>query len=194
MTGKMITIYGVNNMGKSTHAKLLVERLRAEGYKAEYVKYPVYDIEPSGPFLNGVLRGGEQKISEEELQLWFIVNRHQFEKQVGKWLADGVIIVAEDYIGTGMAWGMAKGLDEQWLESANSKLRAEDLGILIEGERVRKSMEDGHVHEQRDDLIEKCYGKFQYLADKKGWKRVQLQPEKEQTAELVWEVVRGFLG
>ena len=65
--GKLITIYGINNIGKSTHAKLIVERLKQNGYKAFYVKYPVYNMEPTGVFLNEVLRGeGGQKISEDE--------------------------------------------------------------------------------------------------------------------------------
>lgn len=180
-------------MGKSTHALLLVERLKAAGYDAAYVKYPVYDIEPSGPFLNGVLRGGEQKISEEELQLWFVVNRHQFEHELKQWLNEGKIVVAEDYVGTGMAWGITKGLDEEWLESCNSRLMKEDLAILIEGKRFKGAVEKGHVHEENDDLVGRCYKNFQYLARKHGWKKVQLQERKEDTAESIWEVVRKEL-
>ena len=180
-------------MGKSTHAHILVRRLEEEGYKAKYVKYPVYDIEPTGPFLDRVLRGGEQKISEDELQLWFILNRYQFQPQLEKWLEEGYIVVAEDYVGTGMAWGMTKGLTEEWLEQANKFLMKEDLGIMIEGERVKSAIEDGHVHEQHDDLIERCYKNFQYLAGKEGWDCVVLQPQKAQTAELIWGEVSKFL-
>ena len=61
-----ITLYGINNIGKSTQALRLVERLKAEGFDAVYVKFPVYDVEPTGVYLNQFLRsGGAQEISEE---------------------------------------------------------------------------------------------------------------------------------
>ncbi|MBU1018789.1 MAG: hypothetical protein ABII07_01700 [Patescibacteria group bacterium] len=186
----LITIYGTNNMGKTTHAKLLVEKLEAAGKKAKYVKYPVYDLEPTGPYLNRILRSGEsQNITEEELQMWFALNRYQFQPELKKWLADGYIVVAEDYIGTGVAWGTAKGADPVWLERLNQFLIQEDLAILIDGDRVESAMEALHIHERNDDLIRKCRQVLQDLAEKHQWRTVLLQDRKEDTAELVWGVV-----
>ncbi len=190
MKGKFITIYGINNIGKTTHAKKLVERLEAEGRKAKYVKYPVYDVEPSGSFIDGVLRGeGGQKISEEELQLWYVINRYQYEPELKRLLEDGYIIIAEDYIGTGIAWGAAKELSIEWGENVNSGLLKEDLAILMEGNRDISAQEEVHVHEQNDDLIEKCTKVHSDLADKYGWKRVVLQEKVEDTAELMWKTL-----
>lgn len=177
-------------MGKTTHAKLLVEKLEAAGKKAKYVKYPVYDLEPTGPYLNRILRSGEsQNITEEELQMWFALNRYQFQPELKKWLADGYIVVAEDYIGTGVAWGTAKGADPVWLERLNQFLIQEDLAILIDGDRVESAMEALHIHERNDDLIRKCRQVLQDLAEKHQWRTVLLQDRKEDTAELVWGVV-----
>lgn len=191
--GKFITLYGINNIGKSTQAKLLVERLESEGYKAKYVKYPVYDLAPSGPFLDKILRGGEQKISERELQMWFILNRYQFEPQLRAWLDDGYIVVAEDYIGTGIAWGSAKGLDRKWLSQANDELLGEDLAILMEGKRYNQAFEEGHVHEQNEELIEKCRLQFRELADANGWRRFEVFEGIQETAEALWTEVIAFI-
>lgn len=191
--GKFIAIYGVNNMGKSTHSALLVERLKSEGFDAVYVKFPVYDLAPSGIYLNQILRGGKQEISEEALQMWFTVNRFQFAAQLERWLEEGKIVVAEDYIGTGIAWGMTKGLKEEWLRAMNEPLRKPDLAILIEGERSMAAVEKDHVHEQDDDLVARCYKNFQYLAEKDGWERVELQPGKSETAKLIWQIVKKVL-
>ncbi|MBT5015885.1 hypothetical protein HOM98_00195, partial [Candidatus Peregrinibacteria bacterium] len=112
----LITVYGINNIGKTTHTKRLVERLRDEGHDAVRVKFPVYDVHPSGDYLNTLLRsGGSQMISEEELQLWFVINRYQFQPTLEKWLKEGKIVVAEDYVATGIAWGTAKGASMVWL-------------------------------------------------------------------------------
>jgi thymidylate kinase len=192
--GFLITVYGINNMGKSTHCKRLVERLEKEGHKAKYMKYPVYDVEPTGPFLDSVLRNPEgQKINEDELQMWFVMNRYQYQPELKRLLEEGYVVVAEDYIGTGIAWGITKGLDKHWLECANSHLLKSDFSIMIEGERVLKAREDVHVHEQNDELMKRCEKVHSDLADEYGWTRITLQKEKDDTAKLVWNAVDAFL-
>ncbi len=189
----LITIYGVNNIGKTTHTKRLVERLKAAGHDAVRVKYPAYDVHPSGDYLHTLLRSGGQAISEHELQLWFIINRHQFQPQLKQWLDEGKIVVAEDYVGTGIAWGTTKGLPLEWMEAANRYLLQEDLAILIDGERAEKSIESGHIHEEKHDLIAKCREVLLGLAEKHDWKSVPLQPTKDETAELIWKEVAPHL-
>ena len=121
------------------------------------------------------------------------MNRYQFEPQLKKLIEDGYIVVAEDYSWTGIAWGMAKGLDEEWLVSANKHLLKEDLSILIEGERNLIAKEKTHVHEQNDALVEKCKEVHSYLAEKNKWQRVTLQPEMKDTAKLIFNIVDEFL-
>lgn len=192
--GKFIALYGINNIGKSTHARLLVERLNKEGYKAKYLKYPVYDLEPTGPFINKILRNPRgQMIAEEELQLWFILNRYQFQPTLEKWLAEGYILVAEDYVGTGIAWGCAKGLDAEWLKEGNKFLLKEDFAILFEGKRDLRAQEKVHVHEQNLELVEKCRGHLEKLAEEYGWERLQVEEKIEDTAENVYKKIIAFL-
>lgn len=196
MKGTLITIYGVNNIGKSTHAHLLVKRLSDEGLDAVYVKYPIYDIEPTGVFLNRVLRESGhtgQQMSEEELQMWFTLNRYQFESRLRGWLAHGKIVIAEDYIGTGIGWGVTKGADQKWLEELNRYLLKEDFSLLLEGNRTLKAKEEGHIHEANDELVDRARAVFSRLADAYGWTRVQLEPVKEDTAEKIYREVKNFL-
>lgn len=192
--GLLITLYGINNIGKTTHAKILARKLRKAGYKAEYIKFPIYDLEPTGPFLFHTLRNPDgQLITEDELQLWFVLNRYQYQPELKRMLNEGTIVVAEDYIGTGIAWGMAKGLDEEWLISCNKHLMKEDFALMLQGKRSLHSKEDHHVHEQNDELSEKSIQVHNYLAEKFGWNVVPLQNEVMDTANLLWKVVDDFL-
>ncbi len=196
MQGKLITIYGINNIGKSTHAHLLVKRLQDEGFDAVYVKYPIYDIEPTGTFLNRVLRESGhtgQQMSEEELQMWFTLNRYQFESRLRGWLSHGKIVIAEDYIGTGIGWGVTKGADQAWLESLNQYLLPADFSLLLEGSRTMKAKEEGHIHEANDELVEQARAVFARLAEAYRWTRIQIEPVKEDTAEKIYKEVRNFL-
>lgn len=190
----LITIYGINNIGKTTQAKKLVEKLVGLGKKAKYIKYPVYDMEPTGRFLNDFLRNGEaQKVTEEELQMWFTLNRFQFQPTLKKWLEEGYIVIAEDYTGTGLAWGAAKGAGLEWLESLNKFLIREDLAILMDGERFADAVEKGHLHESRNDLIEKCRLIHLDLAEKYAWKKVNVVQGVDETANNLWNVVKEYI-
>ena len=158
--GKLIVFYGINNLGKSTQARILIENLKKRGIKAEYIKYPIYNLKPTGPFINQVLRSGKkQKISEEELQMWYTLNRFQFEPKLKEKLANGIWIAAEDYVGTGLAWGWSKGADLKYLENMNKFLVKEDLSILFYGKRFLDGKEKIHLHESNDELMKKCQKK-----------------------------------
>jgi len=188
--GKFIAIYGVNNIGKSWHAKHLVERLNALGKKAVYLKYPIYDIEPSGPFLNTTLRSGEgQKISEEELQTWYALNRFQFQSSLQKMIEENDYIIAEDYTGTGICWGHTKGADLDWLEGLNSQFVRPDIEILMTGERKKASVEEGHLHESNEPLLKKAEDTLEMLADRYNWQRVAKDEDYEITKKRFWDIL-----
>ncbi len=189
-----ITLYGINNIGKSTQAKRLVDRLKAEGYDAVYVKYPVYDISPTGPYLNEFLRsGGAQQVSEQELQMWFTLNRYQFQPTLKEWLAAGKVVVAEDYTGTGLAWGTVKGASTEWLERLNEGLVREELAILLDGERFGHAAEKEHIHESNDEFMKRSREVHLQLGEKYGWKKVMVDGNADQVGEKVWEVVKASL-
>lgn len=188
-----ITLYGINNVGKSTHARMLAHNLKKLGHEAIYMKYPVYDIAPSGELLNRVIRGREQDMTEEELQLWFVINRHQFQPTLKEYLEKGIIVVAEDYIGTALAWGAAKGADQKWLKDINKHLLEPDLNILINGQRSLHAVEAEHIHENDNELANKVRKNLLELADQQKWKKVELQERKQDTQKLILDIVKKYL-
>lgn len=188
-----ITFYGINNIGKTYHARRLTQRLNDAGRKAIYIKYPIYDLAPSGPYLNKILREHGQNMSEQELQLWFVLNRYQFQPQLKEFLQKGFVVVAEDYIGTGIAWGMAKSKIparmQRHLELMNKYLVQPDVAILLDGKRQKKSREAGHIHESDEKLLARCQRIFKKLAQKYHWKKVITHEDKDVTAARIWRVI-----
>lgn len=193
--GKFITVYGINNIGKSTQCKILMENLKKNGYDAVYLKYPVYSVEPSGVFINNVLRnsGNKQNVSEDELQMWYTINRYQFEPELKQMLNDGKIVVAEDYTATGLAWGSAKGASLDWLMEINKYLLKEDLAIYLKGKRNIQAREANHIHESNDDLVEACQFIYDNLASKFKWEKVVVKPSIGETSDDLWNLVHNFL-
>ena len=191
MRGKFIVLYGINNLGKTTQTKMLVDYFNKKGIQAEYLKYPIYDCQPTGPQINQIIRARKQTISEEELQALYIQNRRDYEPHLWQKLAGGINIMAEDYIGTGLAWGSAKGADLGWLERCNQGLLKPDKDILLDGERFLEAKEAKHVHEQNDELMRRCRKNYLKLAKKYHWPIVRAN---QNIAKVHQEIIRVLEG
>ncbi len=196
--GKFIVLYGINNLGKTTQAKRLVAQLNFCGLKAEYLKYPIYDLIPSGVILNGYLRQGNQhNLTPKEAQIIYAFNRTQYEKTLLDKLANGINIIAEDYTGTGIAWGLGTGVDEQFLKYINSHLLKEDMAFLFDGERFRQAAENNHRHETDDELTEKVRLAHLKLGWENNWIKINANLKIEQIHQYIWNhllkiLIRSF--
>lgn len=191
MTGKFIVLYGINNLGKTTQAKLLANYLRKLGKRVKLVKYPVYNLKPSGPFINEYLRDNQhQQITPEELQMWYALNRLQFQPKLRRWLGQGFWVVAEDYKGTGIAWGGAYGVDLVWLEAINATQLEPDVSILLDGKRFADAAEKNHRHEIDHKLINRCRTIHRQLAKKYGWHVVNANQTIEKVRQDIVRLVQ----
>jgi dTMP kinase len=194
MQGKLIALYGINNLGKSTQAKRLTERLQEEGKSAHYLKYPLYDLAPSGPLLNDYLRNGNpHALSPREFQIIHIINRTQYDAALRARLAGGEWVIVEDYVGTGIAWGVGAGVDEALLQELNSHLLREDLALFMDGERFLDGKEEGHTHEDDDALMERVRGVHSDLAQKRGWFMIDANQSRDDVHEAIWKHVKRLL-
>ena len=193
--GKLITLYGINNIGKSTQAKILIDNLKKNGYDALYIKYPIYNLEPTGPFINKSLRGTDEdkKIDQAQLQMWFALNRYQYEVVLKEMLLEGKIVIAEDYTCTGLAWGSANGVSLDWLMEINKYLMKEDLAIYMKGKRNLQARENNHAYESNDDLSEACMFIYDNLAVKFDWTKINVKSSIGETADEIWNTVHKFL-
>lgn len=190
--GRFIVIYGNNNIGKSTQAKLFVERMKNENMPVRYIKYPIYDLAPTGPMINAYLREGNPfGLTPREAQTLYAMNRTQFEEQLKQWLGAGEHVVAEDYTGTSLGWGQGAGVDKEYLLEVNSHLLEPDTVLFMDGDRFLIGKEKKHIHEQNDELIDKVGKIFQELAQEFNWTTVDAVGEIEEVHERMWNAA-GF--
>ncbi len=188
--GKLIVLYGINNLGKTTQAEMLVDRLKFNNYKAKYLKYPIYNLEPSGKILNSYLReGNPHNLSAREAQIIYILNRVQYQTQLLKYLNNGINIIAEDYVGTGLAWGIGSGISEKFLKNANNGLIKEDLAFLFDGERFLQSKEENHKHESNSDLTNKVRWSHLKLKEEYNWIKINANDSITSIHDKLWKKV-----
>lgn len=181
--GKFIAIYGTNGIGKTTQTERLVAFLQANGKNVSRLKYPIYDLKPEGPFIYKYLRDpkfrSKNELSTHELQKKYADNRRRYEKELKKRLNNGEWIVAEDYIGTGIAWGLTWGGDLEYLEKINNTLFQADLSILMHGDRFVTAIEKDHRNEMDSDRIKICKNFHFLLSRLHGWKVVNANQKIE---------------
>ncbi|MFH0820076.1 MAG: hypothetical protein V1892_03515 [bacterium] len=192
--GKFIVLYGINNLGKTTQAKLLAEKLIKKGCQAEYLKYGRYEISPSGILLEEYLRkGNPHDLSAREFQIIQVLNKTQFELTLKEKLNSEINIIAEDYVGTGLAWGIGAGISEEFLEFINSHLLKEDLAILLDGERFKDAIEINHIHEENESLTARVRQIHLNLAKKYNWSIINANQKINTIHELIWQEVKKVL-
>lgn len=194
MKGKLIVVYGINNLGKTTQVERLVQKLTSIGRKAKFVKIPTYELEPSGVILDEYLRkGNPHHLAPREAQILYAFNRSQFEPILQSYLDQGLDIVLEDYWGTGVAWGIGREVDKEFLLRINSRCLREDLAFLLEGHRFDSGVEKNHINETDVQLLEIVARVHSELADEFGWKRINANQSVEKVGEDIFSEVKKIL-
>jgi dTMP kinase len=195
--GKFITIYGINGIGKTTQVELLVKFLKEKGLKVSRLKYPIYDLEPEGPFIHKYLREPEFRAKNpqttDELQKKYAENRRRYENTLKERLDGGEWIVAEDYVGTGLAWGLTWGGDLDYLEKINEDLYPADISILMHGNRFETAIEKGHRNEGEAERIKICKNFHFLLAGRYGWKIVNANQEVEEVGREIRNILKWIV-
>lgn len=196
MKGKFIVVYGMNNLGKTTAVSGLIDFLKSEGKDTIYLKYPIYDLEPTGPRINQYLRSGNpENLTPLIVQKIYSDNRRDYEFKLKEMVDSGKWVVAEDYKGTGIAWGMIGGVTLEEMEKINEGLLEADLSILLDGERFLTGIEAGHTHEGAADLWPKGRQIHLDLAKRYGWKIANANKSRQEVLDSIIKIIReeGFL-
>lgn len=192
MKGKFIVFYGVNGLGKTTQAKMVLDHFLSKDLRAEYIKYPIYSLE-SGKIINDILRSGKkQDISELAFQMIYTANRFEFQPTLLEKLNAGINIISEDYVGTSLSWSKAKNIGDggfEILDRINSQLLPEDAVILLDGTPFGTAIEKGHLHETNGELMARCRQTHLEVAKIKGWPKVNAN----QTQEKVFSDIIAIL-
>jgi dTMP kinase len=103
--GTFIVIEGTDGSGKATQAKLLEDRLRAEGYPVATFDFPQYD-QPSSYFVKQYLNGRygtADQVGPYTASLFYALDRFEAGPQIRAALDEGKVVLANRFVGSNMA-------------------------------------------------------------------------------------------
>ena len=193
--GLFIALYGANGVGKTTQALKLLERInKTERWIAQYLKFPNYTLQPTGPRINDYLRkGNPEQFTGEQFQELCAQNRRDAEPRIKELLAEGSVVVAEDWTNTGIVWGIATGVPKEKIYEMNSGFLKEDVSILLVGKPFADGKEKGHVFEGNAHLLSVVRREYLLMADDRGWSFVSAKQTEDRVHDNIWDIVKPSL-
>lgn len=194
--GYLIVIEGLDGSGKKTQVKLLIDRLRDEGYDVYHLDYPNYESKSSElvkMYLQGEISKDANDINPYLSSLFYASDRGI--SYIKEWKKDymnkDTIFIADRYTTSNMLYQAAKiknkeekdkYLDWLWdLEFNKIGLPVPDKVIFLDvNNDITKELtedrpnkidngEGKDIHEMDLELQKDSYENAKYLVDKYGW-------------------------
>ena len=190
----LIAIEGLDQSGKATQGERLRDHLRGEGARARLVSFPDYGTS-IGEEIARALQG-EREYGPEAMQLLYVANRYERKADLERWLSGGLTVVCDRYVASSIAYGVAQGLDADWLSDIQRFLPCAELTILLDIDPAlaaeRKSA--GRDRYERDlDLLKRVRDSYLDQAERSNWVCVDGNRSKDDvTGEIISVVTARF--
>ncbi len=208
----LIVLDGIDGAGKTTQQKLLIQRLKKEGYKVATLDFPQYNRTFFGAivrrFLNGEF-GGINKVDPHLASILYALDRFEIKATLIKWLEQKKIIIANRYATSNLIHQGSK-LPENKRAAFTSWLEKMEYDVLniprpnlvlylslphaLAYALITKRGKKKDIHEKNKEYLKKATRYGLTLAEKKKWHIIQCNTEskvktKEEIAEAIWKRV-----
>ncbi len=123
-----IVIEGVDGAGKTTQ----VNMLKGKVIRGKVIKTTK---EPTDGKIGKLIREllSEEKFDNLKMQLLFAADREEhFDSVIKNSIDSSGILVSDRYIFSSLSYGIASGLDAEWLIGVNSQFPVPDITIIID--------------------------------------------------------------
>lgn len=222
MRGKLVVLEGTDGSGKATQARLMADRLTAEGVSFRELDFPRYGnpfAEPARLYLAGALGAKPGDVSACAASVLYAVDRYaSYREDWGAAYEAGELILANRYT-TSNAVHQASKLEPgeredflDWLFDLEYRRLALpepdlvvylDLPVEISDRLLRQRQERTHtqadIHEQDEDYLRRCRQSAREIVRTLGWTCIDcsrngaLRSPEDIHAEI-WELVRPLAG
>ena len=191
--GTIIVIEGTDKAGKGSQSRMLAETLKASGKICVILDFPDYTT-PIGMEIKAFLEG-KRDYSSEVKHLLFSANRWEKKREIESMLENGTIIVMNRYWQSNLVYGVANGMDINWLLRLDKGLPKEDivLVILVNPSISANRAEIQDVFESDSQLAAKAYKNYLKFAKQYRWKVVDGSKSKEQVHQEITKMIRKEL-
>ena len=194
LPARFIVLEGIDQSGKSTQGKLLVARLNLEGFRVGALSFPVYNS-GSGRLIESYL-AGKRPMPFRAACVLYALNRWECVDKINMLLEQNDFVVASRYTGSSLAYGMAGGLDYEWLANLDKGLPSPDavvvLNIPLRVSLARKIV-GRDAHERNMEYLKKVQRNYLDLGRKRGWRVVRGSGSAEKVQHRIWMNIQDLI-
>lgn len=202
--GKFITFEGCNGVGKSTHVRILSEKLQSMGVKVVVTREP--GGTPIAEKIRHLLREEQQQHKMTELLLMFAARNEHFVNLIVPHLSNGAIVLCDRFYDSSLIFqGVLNGIDIEHIMQLKQMTIGNfepDLTILLESsfQSVSRNISDRVASEDKYDtlarekfeVLQKAYKKMsQVFSDR--YVVVKSNAPVDKVSEKVFSAVSSIL-
>ncbi|MBE8954757.1 MAG: deoxynucleoside kinase [Quinella sp. 2Q5] len=188
--GKLVVIEGSDGSGKATQTRKLYERLRDLEANVRRVSFPNYESESSAlikMYLRGDFGGDAEAVNPYAAATFYAVDRFAGYNEWKDFYRSGGLVLSDRYVGSNMAYQVAKFIRERdreeflsWLDDLEFnrfQLPRPDMTIFLDMPpaicaMLRKERGREDIHEADAEYLLKTYNAYKEIAQRYGWRIV----------------------
>lgn len=95
--GRFIVLDGTDGSGKSTQARLLIRRIKKEGYPVRYMHFPQHGRKSAAP-VDEYLNGKYPDVDPYVASIFYAIDRFDASFKIRAWLRQGFVVVCDRYV------------------------------------------------------------------------------------------------
>lgn len=193
--GVLIVLEGIDGSGKTTQARMLLDKLQQRGVKALYLQEP--SESKWGKEIKKKAAVKDSLSPEEELELFLKDRKENVEKNIKPALEKNKVVILDRYYFSTMAYQGAKGIDLQLIRKRNEEIIVQpDLVFILDinaqnGLSRLKNRKKDLLFERADYLVKvkKIFQSFQG----ENFIHIDAQKNKEKIHREIMKVVLEYL-
>ena len=193
--GYIVAIEGIDAVGKNTHSLMLFQWLSKKGVRVARMSFPDYHTligQEIRLFLSG------RTTYPLELQhLLFAANRWEKYNEIQSHLRAGDVIIVNRYTESNLAYGLANGLDAEWLSNLEKGLPSANLVLVLDASvrsiASRRPGSTKDAYEKSQTLQTKAQKAYRELARNHQWKLLDASGSVADVQAAVVNAVRKAL-
>jgi len=190
----IIVLEGFDQAGKGTQSKLLAKTLKTRKLKCKIFSFPDYST-PIGKEIKYYL-SGKRKFPPQVIHCLLAANRWEKSKEIEDALSKDYVLIMNRYYQSNLVYGMANGLELEWLSNLDAGLPKENLVIVLDV-KPKESFDRKKIQrdkfEKNKEFAQKIVNTYRILAKELRWEIVNASQTKSQVHKDVMEVVLRYL-
>jgi len=185
-SGLLVGIEGIDAAGKRTQSSLLQAWLHSKKVTVNTISFPDYSTVLGNEIREFLL--GRRNYTPEVRHMLFAANRWERKQDIERSLERAEVVIVNRYTESNLAYGVANGLQLEWLIGLERGLPKTDLVVVLDASpsafyRRRNAKKDRYESDLR--LQENARKAYLELAQQFGWKIINAAHGIQDTSRLV---------